>query len=85
MKPETQNLPPAASQYIQDQFREDFLFEVMEVRKINGEPHYFVEVAKDGMVHLLHFNEQGKLVIDKLENPFRPDILEEPPFDEIPE
>lgn len=85
MKPETQNLPPAASEYIQDQFREDFLFEVTEVRKINGELNYFVEVAKDGMIHLLHFNEKGKIVIDRIENPFRPDPLEEPPFDEIPD
>ena len=85
MKPETQNLPAGASQFIQDQFNEDFLFEVMEVRKINGEPHYFVEVAKDGMIHLLHFNENGKVVIDKLENPFRPDLFEEPPYDEIPD
>ena len=85
MKPETQNLPAGASQFIQDQFNEDFLFEVMEVRKINGEPHYFVEVAKDGMIHLLHFNEKGKVVIDKLENTFRPDLHDEPPYDEIPD
>lgn len=85
MKPETQNLPPKASEYIGNQFREDFLYEVTEVRKINGELHYFVEVAKDGRVQLLHFNEQGKIVVDQLENPFRPDVLEEPPFDEIPD
>jgi len=85
MKPETQNLPPEASQYIQDEFREDFLFEVTEVREINGQPHYFVEVSKDGEVHLLHFNEKGKVIIDRIEDPFRPDPFEEPPFEEIPD
>ncbi|GEM_PF-1799088 len=85
MKPENQNLPPEASQYIQEQFREGFLYEVTEVREINGAPHYFVEVAKDGEVHLFHFNEKGKLIIDRLEDPFRPDPFEEPPFEEIPD
>ena len=85
MKPETQNLPAKALEYIQDFFHEDFMIEVKEVRKINGHLHYFVEVSKDEMIHPLHFNEQGNLIVAAPSDPYHADLLEEPPFDDLPD
>jgi hypothetical protein len=85
MKTKTQTLPLKVSEYIQDHFREDFLFEVKEVKKIKGQFHYFVEVTKDDYVHSLQFNEQGNLVDDRAEETFPTDIHEEQTSGDVPE
>jgi len=85
MKTKTPALLLKASEYIQDHFREDFLFEVKEIRKIKDQFHYFVEVTKDDYIHSLHFNEQGNIVEDKAEATFQADIHEEQNSGDMPE
>lgn len=85
MKTKIQSLPLKASEYIQDHFREDFLFEVKEVKKIKGQFYYFIQVTKDDYIHSLLFNEQGNLVNDVAEEAFPTDIHEEQASGDVPE
>lgn len=85
MKPKVHTLPLKASAYIQDHFREDFLFEVKEVKMIKGQLNYFVEVTKDDYIHSLRFNEQGNLVEGKSDEAFPTDIHEQPISGDVPE
>lgn len=85
MKTKTHTLPLKASEYIQDHFREDFLFEVKEVKKIKGQFYYFVEVTKDDYIHSLQFNEEGSLINEVAEEAFPTDIHEEQASGEVPE
>jgi hypothetical protein len=76
MKSKTHPIPYKVSEYIQHLFREDFLFEVKNVKEINGQLRYFVEVSKDNIINFLQFNEQGELVTSSVEEAFPPDIHE---------
>lgn len=85
MKPKNLQLPIKISEYVQNHFREDFLFEVKNVKKIKGQLHYFVEVTKDDYIHSLIFNEKGNLVDKIAEEAFPTDIHEQPLSGEVPE
>jgi len=85
MKPKNLKLPFKISEYIQDRFREDFLFEVKDVKSIKGQLNYFVEVTKDDYIHSLQFNEQGNLVEGKADEAFPTDIHEQPISGDVPD
>lgn len=85
MKTDNQKLPYKISEYIKEHFREDFLFEVKEVRKTKGHWYYLIEVTKDDYIHTLKFNEHGVLVKDEAEQAFPPDPYEAPTFEDTPE
>jgi hypothetical protein len=85
MKPKNRRLPIKISEYIQNHFREDFLFDVKNVKKIKGQLHYFIEVTKDDYIHSLIFNEKGNLVDKIAEEAFPTDIHEQPLSGEVPE
>jgi len=84
MKTDTQKIPYKISEYVNNHFREDFLFEVREV-KANGLSYYQVDVSKDNFEHNLLFNEKGELVKEMTEQAFPPDGHEEPSFEDTPE
>lgn len=77
-------IPIGISDYINDHFKEDFLFEVKDVRDIQGQSVYSVEVCKDDYIHKLKFREDGTLVTQESEQAFPPDIHEEQ-TGEVPE
>jgi hypothetical protein len=81
MKPE--KIPYRISDYIQEHFKEDFLFEVKEIKEINGHPLYVIEVSKDDYIHTLRFNEHGTLLSEDAEQAFPPDIHEESTYRDI--
>lgn len=85
MKPKNLKLPIKISEYIQKHFRDDFLFEVKEVKKIKDQLNYFVEVTKDDYVHSLRFNDRGDLVNGTAEEAFPNDIHEERAPGDVPE
>jgi hypothetical protein len=85
MKTKTQALPLKVSEYIQDHFREDFLFEVKDVKKLKGQFHYFVEVTKDDYIHSLQFNEEGKIINEVADEAFPTDIHEEQASGDVPD
>ncbi len=85
MKQKIQSIPFKISEYIQDHFKEDFLFEVKDIKKIREQLYYFVEVTKDDYIHSLQFNEQGDLVEKNAEEAFPPDLHEGQTFGDVPE
>jgi hypothetical protein len=85
MKPKTQTIPLKVSEYIQENFKEDFLFKVKEIKEIKGQLYYFVEVSKDDYIYSLIFNEQGNLVDKIAEEAFPTDIHEEQISGDVPE
>ena len=85
MKTRDPKLPYKISEYIKDQYREDFLFEVKEVKKVNGQWYYIVEVTADNYTHLLKFNEAGELIKEQAEQTFPPDDHDEPALENTQE
>lgn len=85
MKTNNQKLPYQITEYIKEHFREDFLFEVKEVRQIKGHWYYTIEVTKDNYSHTLRFSENGELIKDEADQTFPPDVHEEPTFEDISE
>ena len=62
MASKAQKLPAKISDYIADHFKEDFLFEVRDVKRIGGRVYFIIEVSKDNYITTLKFNEEGNLV-----------------------
>jgi hypothetical protein len=79
------NLPYRITEYINGHFKEDFLFEVKDVRKVKNRWFYTVEVSKDNYIQTLKFNDKGEVISGDTEEAFPPDIHEEPGFEDIPE
>jgi len=84
MKTKT-GIPYAISDYITNRFREDFLFDVKEVKQEKGHLCYTIEVSKDNYIHTLQFNEAGKLLKDDAGEAFPSDEHDAPGFEEVPE
>jgi hypothetical protein len=80
-----ERIPFGISEYIREHFREDFLFDVKEVKKIGGHSIYNVEVSKDDYIYKLKFKEDGTLMKEEAEQAFPPDIHEEQTYRDIPE
>jgi hypothetical protein len=80
-----QKIPFGISDYIKKHFKEDFLFDVKEVKKMNGDPLYVAEVSKDNFIHKLKFNKDGTLVTEDTRESFPSDIHEEQSFGDVPE
>ena len=78
MVPKAQKLPVKISDYITDHFREDFLFEVRDVKRIGGQLYYIMEVSKDNYITTLKFNEEGDLVQEESSKAFPEDAHDEP-------
>lgn len=85
MNTDSHKIPLGISDYITGHFREDFLFEVKEIRNFGRHVVYTVEVSKDNYTHILLFNENGDLIKKEVSPSFPPDIHEEPGFEDIPE
>ncbi|MDH4091153.1 MAG: hypothetical protein OEV74_15335 [Cyclobacteriaceae bacterium] len=83
MKASGQNLPYKISEYIQSKFREDFLFEVKQVRPIGGQLMYTVEVSKDGYIYTLNFNVEGDLIAEEAAQAFPPDSHDENTYGDL--
>jgi hypothetical protein len=75
-----QQLPYGISEYIKEHFREDFLFDVKEVRQVKGHSYYTVEISKDNFIHTITFNERGEVMTEQTDQAFPPDIHDEPTF-----
>lgn len=77
MKPKTQKLPQKISEYITGHFKEDFLFEVKDVRQEHNRMVYIIEVSKDGYINTLKFNQEGNLVWEESSKAFPEDPHDE--------
>lgn len=78
MAPKAQKLPVKISDYITDHFKEDFLFEVRDVKRSGGQLYYIIEVSKDNYITTLKFNEDGDLVQEESTRAFQEDAHDEP-------
>ena len=78
-----QRIPYRISDYINEHFREDFLFEVKSIKEEKGHTFYTIEVSKDDYIHVLRFNEDGQLLKEETDPAFPLD--EEQGFGEVPE
>ena len=85
MSRDTQTIPMKITDYIQDHFREEFLFEVKTIIQVKGHPQYEIEVSKDDFIHKLSFNENGDLLKEETEQAFPPDEHEGPTFEDLPD
>jgi hypothetical protein len=80
-----ETIPYGISDYIREHFKEDFLFRIKDVKKINDHSTYVVEVSKDDYIYTLRFNEDGVLLKEDVEQAFPPDMHEEQTFRDVPE
>lgn len=80
-----QKIPFGITDYINKNFKEDFLFEVKEVKEMNGHIIYVIEISKDDYTHTLRFDEDGTLLKENAEQAFPPDSREGQSFEEVPE
>jgi len=85
MSRDTQTIPTKITDYIQEHFREDFLFEVKKIILVKGCPQYEIEVSKDDFIHKLCFDENGDLLKEETEQAFPPDEHEGPAFEDVPD
>lgn len=79
------HLPLGITEYIREQFREDFLFAVKKIFVKNGLKHYLVQVSKDDFIHMLTFDERGRIVVNQTDPAFPSDPREGLGFGETPE
>lgn len=79
------SIPYGISQYITNRFRDEFLFELKDVKPVKGHLYYTVEVSKDNHIHTLLFDEAGKLVKDDTQQAFKSDDHDELGFEDMPE
>jgi hypothetical protein len=78
-------LPYKITEYVKEHFKEDFLFEVKDVRKIKNDWFYTVEVTKDNYIHTLKFNHNGEIMADEAQQAFPSDIHDELGFEDVPD
>lgn len=83
MKNKADKIPAAISEYVEAHFKEDFLFDVKDIKELQGHTYYTIEVSKDNFIHLLKFNEDGKLVKEEASQAYPADMHDEPGYDEI--
>lgn len=84
MKESGQTIPYKISEYIQSKFREDFLFEVKQVRPIGGQLMYTVEISKDDYINTLNFNAEGDLIAEETAQAFPPDSHDVDTYGDLP-
>ena len=82
--PNTRRIPVKISDYINDHFKEDFLFEVKNIKE-GAHANYQIEVSKDNYIYTLQFDESGDLLSEEMSQAFQPDIHDDPGFEEIPD
>jgi hypothetical protein len=85
MEARTTRLPYGISSYIQDRFRDGFLFEMKSVKNERGHLLYGIEVTKDDHIYLLQFNDAGKLLKEEVAEAFPPDGHDELTLEDTPE
>lgn len=78
-------IPFTISEYIINRFRDEFLFEVKEIKQAKGQTIYSIEISKDNYIYTLQFNETGKLLKDDAGEAYPADAHDEPGFENIPE
>lgn len=78
-------LPYAVTEYIFNRFRNDFLFELKDHRRVDGKGVYDVEVSQDGYIHSLRFDEKGGLINEEADPAFPADAHDGPVPEEVPE
>jgi hypothetical protein len=81
---EKRKLPIRASEYITRHFRDDFLFEVKQIRESQGRYRYTVEVTKDDYIHTLVFDQDGNLVKKEEDEAFPADMHDARDIDDLP-
>lgn len=69
-------LPPEASAYIRDHFREEYLIEIKEEKDKHGHIYFKVEVSENDIIHHLKFDKNGKLIKSETEPTFEEDYYE---------
>lgn len=84
MNKDNSKLPYKITAYINKHFREDFLFDVKEVRKEKGHVFYTIEISKDGNIHVLKFNGEGHLLSQEVELAFPDDDHDGNLYGEVP-
>ncbi|MGC1239987.1 MAG: hypothetical protein WA874_00290 [Chryseosolibacter sp.] len=80
-----EKLPHKITEYITGHFREDFLFEVKEIKQLKDHTFYTIEVSKDNYIDTLRFNENGVLVQDESDEAFPAEAHDEAGFGNVPD
>lgn len=80
-----EKLPHKITEYITGHFREDFLFEVKEIKQAKDHTFYTIEVSKDNYIDTLRFNEDGVLIQDESDEAFPAEAHDEAGFGNVPD
>jgi len=76
MTPESRasdHIPPGISEYIRQNFKEDFLTEITSVKDERGTEFFYVDVTHEENVFHLKFNAKGELILKEIESIRFPD------------
>ena len=66
-------IPIRISEYIKQNFREDYLTEIKHVKDSKGIGFYYVDVTHEDNIYHLKFNESGELIQKEIESVIYPD------------
>ena len=69
----TPAIPIRISEYIKQNFREDYLTDIKLVKDIKGICFYYVDVTHEDNIYHLKFNESGELIEKAIEAVIYPD------------
>jgi hypothetical protein len=76
MKLNAVKLHPKIADYINTHFREDALFDIVDIQQAGKHKFYIIEVSKDDYIYTLKFNESGTLIDNNAELAFPDDIAD---------
>ncbi len=66
-------IPAGISEYIKQNFREDYLTDVKSVKDGRGIEYYYIDVTHEDNVYHLKFNASGELIQKEIESVRYPD------------
>jgi hypothetical protein len=69
----THPIPAGISEYINQNFREDYLTDIQLVKDDKGIGFYYVDITHEDNIYHLKFNESGELIQKEIESVKYPD------------
>ena len=69
----THPIPAGISEYIKQNFREDYLTDIKSVKDAKGAEFFYVDVTHEENIYHLKFNDNGELILKDVESVRYPD------------
>jgi hypothetical protein len=73
MENKHKSIPGGISEYIRNNFREDYLTDIESIKNSDGIEFFYVDVTHEDNVYHLKFNSRGELIQKEIESVRFPD------------